>query len=200
MAHLTGHDTGGYGVDLLSEKIPIKPNTRYRCTGVTRSDGPNMKVFVRGYGTVTRRVKGELKTFEDAVYTMRKDIPPTGDWTPFNLDFTIVPFNEFGAHQHRVEYVRIKLWAYWPAGTCWFDNLRFEEVGPLPALELFADFMDELGAGGAVFSEDPEGGDMVTVFLPGPSADGSGRSRRRAGPAAPASPSSPCPGERRTRG
>ena len=124
---------GGYGADLLSEKIPIKPNTCYRCTGVTRSDGPNMKVFVRGYGTVTRRVKGELQTFEDAVYTMRKDIPPTGDWTPFNLDFTIVPFNEFGAHQHRVEYVRIKLWAYWPAGTCWFDNLRFEEVGPLPA-------------------------------------------------------------------
>ena len=124
---------GGYGVDLLSEKIPIKPNTRYRCTGVTRSDGPNMKVFVRGYGTVTRRVKGEVKTFEDAVYTMRKDILPTGDWTPFDLDFTIVPFNEFGAYQHRVEYVRIKLWAYWPAGTCWFDDVRFEEVGPLPA-------------------------------------------------------------------
>jgi len=48
---------------------------------------------------------------------------------------------------------------------------EFRLSGPLPALEVFADFMDELGAGGAVFSEDPKGGDMVTVFLPGPTAD-----------------------------
>lgn len=48
---------------------------------------------------------------------------------------------------------------------------EFRLSGPLPALEVFADFMDELGAGGAVFSEDPKGGDMVTVFLPGPAAD-----------------------------
>jgi thioredoxin-like negative regulator of GroEL len=32
-----------------------------------------------------------------------------------------------------VEYLRITLWAYWPAGTCWFDDLRFEEAGPISA-------------------------------------------------------------------
>jgi ribosomal protein L11 methyltransferase len=49
--------------------------------------------------------------------------------------------------------------------------MEFQLAGPLPALELFADFMDELGAGGAVFSEEPRtGGQMVTVFLPGPTA------------------------------
>ncbi|MCK4341855.1 MAG: tetratricopeptide repeat protein [Phycisphaerae bacterium] len=123
----------GYGVALLSEtKIPIKPNTRYRCTGYTRSDGPRMKVFIRGYATVTRRVQGELKTFDDAVYTMRKDIDPSAQWQRFNLDFDITPAKVFSDHQHTVKYVRIKLWAYWPAGTCWFDDIRFEEVGPLP--------------------------------------------------------------------
>ena len=48
---------------------------------------------------------------------------------------------------------------------------EFRLTGPLAALEVFADFMDELGAGGAVFSEDPVQGDMVTVFLPGPAVD-----------------------------
>jgi ribosomal protein L11 methyltransferase len=51
------------------------------------------------------------------------------------------------------------------AGGGWME---FQLGGPLPALEVFAEFMDELGAGGAVFSEDPRGepGDqMVTVFL-----------------------------------
>jgi len=46
--------------------------------------------------------------------------------------------------------------------------VEFRLAGPLAALELFADFMAELEAGGAVFSEDPEGKSsaMVTVFLP----------------------------------
>lgn len=123
----------GFGVDLLSEtKIPIRPKTRYRCTGYTRSTGPHLKVFVRGYATVTRRVNGVPRTFEDAVYSMRKDIGPSAEWQPFNLDFDVTPADVFSDHQHEVEYVRIKLWAYWPPGTGWFDNIRFEEVGPLP--------------------------------------------------------------------
>ncbi len=46
--------------------------------------------------------------------------------------------------------------------------IEFQLGGSLAALELFADFMDEMGAGGAVFSEDPageEGSQMVTAFL-----------------------------------
>ncbi len=124
---------GGYGVDLLSGRIPCKANTYYRCTGYTRSDGPNMKVFVKGYARVTRRVEGKLETFDDQVYQTRKDIAPTEEWTPFSLDFHIVPSDVFSDHQHEIEYVRIKLWAYWPAGTCWFDDIRFVELDPLAA-------------------------------------------------------------------
>lgn len=124
-----------YGVDLTSEKIPVKPNTRYRCTGYTRSTKPHMKVFIKGYATVTRRIDGELKTFDDIVYQMRKDIEPSDDWQPFNLDFEIAPAKVFSDFQHEVEYVRIRLWAFWPAGTCWFDDIRFEEVGPVPEVE-----------------------------------------------------------------
>ncbi len=46
--------------------------------------------------------------------------------------------------------------------------VEFQLGGPLPALEVFADFLDDLGAGGAIFSEDPAGApgaQMVTAFL-----------------------------------
>ena len=121
-----------YGTDLVSPKIPVKPNTRYRCTGYTKSAGPKMIVFVKGYATITRRTKGRQETAEDVVYQMRKEIDPAPDWQPFNLDFEIRPTGEFSPFQHRIEYLRITLWAYWPEGTCWYDDIRFEEVGPAP--------------------------------------------------------------------
>jgi len=120
-----------YGVDLTSAKIPVKPNTRYRCTGYTKSAGPQMKVFIKGFATVTRRVQGELKTFDDIVYQMRKDIDPSEDWQPFNLDFEIAPARVFSDFQHTITYVRVRLWAFWPEGTCWFDDICFEEVEPV---------------------------------------------------------------------
>jgi hypothetical protein len=70
---------GRYGVELTSERMPVKPNTRCRCTGYTKSAGPKMIVFVKGYATVTRRVQGEVQTFEDAISQMRKDIEPSPD-------------------------------------------------------------------------------------------------------------------------
>ncbi len=41
-------------------------------------------------------------------------------------------------------------------------------AGPLGGLEVFADYLNDFGAGGAVFSEDPEstGSEMVTGFIP----------------------------------
>jgi tetratricopeptide (TPR) repeat protein len=91
-----------------------------------------MKVFIKGYATVTRRVDGQLRTYDDIIYQMRKDIEPGEGWQPFNLDFEITPANVFSDFQHKVDYVRIRLWAYWPAGTCRFADLTFEEVGPVP--------------------------------------------------------------------
>lgn len=132
---MTGDEAlmGTYGTDLTGGKIDFKPNTRYRCTGWTRSEGPSLIVFVKGYATVTRRDKGRQVTQEDPVYQMRKEIAPNKEWTRFNLDFDVKPVSEYSDFQHKVEYLRITLWAYWPAGTCWYDDIRFEEVGPIPA-------------------------------------------------------------------
>lgn len=121
-----------YGVDLLSDKIPIKANTRYAVTGFTKSKGPNFIVFVKGYATVKRSVDGKPEVLDDAVYQMRKEVHASKDWQPFHLDFDIEPVGYFSDFQHRVQYVRVMLWAYWPAGTGWYDDVRFEEVGPIP--------------------------------------------------------------------
>jgi hypothetical protein len=134
VVEMTGDEDlmGAYGTDLVSPRIPVKANTRYRCTGFTKSGGPNMIVFVKGYATLTRRVNGRQGTAEDVVYQIRKEIGPSADWQAFNLDFQIRPTGEFSPFQHRIEYLRITLWAYWPEGTCWYDDIRFEEVGPVP--------------------------------------------------------------------
>lgn len=137
IVEMTGDEKlmGTYGAELLGRPIPIQPNTLYRCTGLTKSTGPNLKVFVKGYATVTRRENGKTNVFDDVVYQMREDIPGTPEWRPFQLDFDIKPVKVFSDFQHRVEYVRIMLWSLWPAGTCWYDNVRFEAAGPVPEAE-----------------------------------------------------------------
>lgn len=129
---------GTYGVDLISDKIAFKPNTRYLCTGAARSDGPKMIVFVKGYATINGR--------EEQVYQMRKEIEPSAQWRTFTLDFDVRAANVFSDFQHRVEYLRITLWAYWPAGTCWYDDIHFEEVGPVdPKLVTNAEAVTHVG-------------------------------------------------------
>jgi hypothetical protein len=77
-----------------------------------------------------------VKTFDDPVYQMRKEIPASRDWRPFNLDFDIKPILEFSDFQHEVKYLRVTLWGFWPKGTCWYRDIRFEEVGPIPDREI----------------------------------------------------------------
>jgi len=126
---------GSYGVDLLSAPIEFKPSHRYRLSGHVRSAGPSFIAFVKGYATVTRIVDGEKRTYDDAVYQMKKQIGAAAAkdrWTRFTLDFDVTPARIFSDHQHEVKYLRVLLWAYWPAGTCWYDDVKFVEVGPLP--------------------------------------------------------------------
>lgn len=125
-----------YGVDLFSPPIHFKPNTRYRCTGYAKTAGPSMMIFVKGYATVTRKDKGKVSTFDDEVYQMRREVAARKDeWTRFSLEFDVKPSNVFSDFQHEVKYVKVQIWAYYPKGTCWWDEVRFEEVGPIPGAD-----------------------------------------------------------------
>ena len=120
-----------YGVDLVSDKLPLKANTRYDCSGWTKSQGPNVMVFIKGYQWITHKVNGKDVTTEEQVYQMRKEVKPSKDWKAFHVDFYLAPTKEFSDFQHKIEYLRLTLWAYYPAGTCWCDDIQFREVGPL---------------------------------------------------------------------
>lgn len=138
VAQMSGDEglMGTYGVDVLSDKVEIKPGHRYRVTGWARSDGPNQIVFVKGFGTVTRKIEGREAQVDEVVYQMKKEIVPTpgSKWAEFSLEFEIKPAKIFTAHQSEVKYVRVLLWAYWPVGTCWYGNVHFFDVTP-PAPE-----------------------------------------------------------------
>ncbi len=123
---------------MQTAEIPVKANTRYRCTGWTKSAGPTFIIFVKGFGLVKHNVGDRTSVYEE-VYMMKKEIsgPVTGrgvrDWEPFNLDFEVRPLRVFSDFNTKVEFVRVKIFAYWPPGTCWADDIRFFEVGPVPA-------------------------------------------------------------------
>jgi len=134
---MTGDEAlmGGYGVDLLSEKINFSPTHRYRVTGSTRSDGPTLILFVKGYATVTRKVKGKEVTADEVVFQMKKEIEKSKTWAAFNLDLEIKPIRTFGRLQHEIQYLRVQLWAYWPKGSAYWANLAMADAGELPKQE-----------------------------------------------------------------
>ncbi len=126
---------GTYGTDLFSAPIKIKPNVRYRVSGWARSAGPKQILFVKGFASVTRRVDGVEKTEDEIVYQMKKEIETSKDWRAFSMEFDVRPAKVFSDFQHEVKYVRVLLWAYWPAGTGWYDDIAFVELGPIEGEE-----------------------------------------------------------------
>lgn len=130
----------GYGAEALSTRIPFVPNHRYRLTGYARSEGPNQIVFVKGYSTRTApkgsvsnsRLSPEGGPPETPVYQIRQEIKPTKEWERFELEFTLSPFGEFSQVTGEVEYLRLTLWAYWPAGACYYADVGFEDLGVDP--------------------------------------------------------------------
>ena len=130
---------GSYGVDLLSDKIAFDPRHHYKVTGFTRSRGPRMILFVKGYATLTHHVNGRPITRDEAVFQMRKEIHPTRDWTPFTLDLKIKPLAMALEFQHPIQYLRVELWAYWPKGTCSWADIAMRDAGELPKSEQFGD-------------------------------------------------------------
>jgi hypothetical protein len=137
VVEMTGNEglMGTYGVDLLSDPVMFKANTRFRCTGFVKTAGPGAMLFVKGYASVTRKDKGVMKTFDDEVYQMVKSIDVKREWTRFSLEFDVKPANVFSPFQHEIKHLRVLLWGCWPKGTLWWDDVRFEEVGPIPGKE-----------------------------------------------------------------
>lgn len=107
-----------YGLSFYSDAFPIVAGTRYRVTVRYHGSG-GAKVWVRGYG--------EKAGKQRRLYESQGACPAANDgWQDFTQDFDPT------AHTPAVTTMKVMLFAYWPAGKSWFDDVR---VAALPEPE-----------------------------------------------------------------
>ncbi|HUX02384.1 MAG: hypothetical protein WBD63_06400 [Phycisphaerae bacterium] len=118
---------GTYGVAYFSDPIPVTPEKSYKVEvdyrgGSVLGGGIEFfpKLFIRGYGEVA----GEKRTVYDAYLALRCRTDGT-QWE-HGIRIVTIPTDT----QAPVEFVRVMLYAYWPPGLYWFDNVSMKEVSP----------------------------------------------------------------------
>ncbi|MCY3024112.1 MAG: hypothetical protein NTW87_34475 [Planctomycetota bacterium] len=124
---------GNNGVSFYSERFACKPKQAYKINFDFKGPSGGAKVWVRGWGMfqgeerrrwetiVNCRVKGTgWAHFEQAFHPTRrrtsKDKNDPGGKDQDNATYTEVAF------------LRVMLYAYWPNGQYYFDNVKVEEI------------------------------------------------------------------------
>jgi hypothetical protein len=104
-----------YGLSLYSEALPVTPGKTYRVTfDYMAEKGTAGKLWFRAYADVN----GEKKR----VYEGTVDCGGTGSWKQFTGLFHPTKYRP------NVAEFKIMLFAFYPAGVAWFDNIRIEAV------------------------------------------------------------------------
>ncbi len=109
-----------YGTSLYSEAIPIIPGKTYRVTFdyMSTKGGPGGKLWFRGYGNVD----GQMKRVYEG--TVDCDAAPT--WKKYTGIFHPTRYRP------NVSEFKIMLFALYPGGIAWFDNIDVEAVDDSP--------------------------------------------------------------------
>jgi hypothetical protein len=153
---------GLHGVHYRSEYIDVKPGAVYRFSVDCRNGGrlkggkaPEVKgedlpgggtgtprVFVKGFFTRTRDTRDGEQLFRANIYRAPMILDPCDtQWRRYAR--LLHPARSTGTFEQRrvaVEQLQVQLYAYWPIGNYYFDNVRLEivawedppEVDPVP--------------------------------------------------------------------
>jgi hypothetical protein len=111
---------GIYGVAYDSAPIPVQPGKAYKVSISYRGVSDDFffpKLFIRGWGDV----KGEKRVLYDAYLALRCKTADK-EWES-NVRIVEIPTDT----QSKIEYVVLKILAYWPPGTFYFDNVSMKE-------------------------------------------------------------------------
>jgi hypothetical protein len=103
-----------YGLSLYSAPMPVKPGQAYRITFDFKGRG-GAKVWVRGYGIFAGEKRRRWETFVDCH-------GKSDEWTTQSQIFHPTKFRK------DVTEIKVMLFAYYPAGVYWFDNVHIEPV------------------------------------------------------------------------
>jgi len=104
-----------YGLSLYSDAVPISPGKNYRITFDYMSEkGTAGFILMRGYANVNGQKK--------RVYEKKIECASVGAWKTFS------DIAHPGRSPQPAEEFKIMLFAYFPAGAAWFDNVKVEPI------------------------------------------------------------------------
>lgn len=104
-----------YGLSYYSDAIPVKPGQPYRISFDFKGASSGGKVWVRGWGTVQGKPRRLWETWV-------RCNSQGGGWSACSQVFFPTKFRP------AVTEMRVMLFAYYPAGIYWFDNVRLEPI------------------------------------------------------------------------
>ena len=117
---------GNYGVAYFSDPIPVKPGKTYKVSIAFRGLTADIffpKLFIRGWADL----HGEKRSVYDAYLALRCQTQGK-EWEE-NVRLIKIPEDT----KAPVEFVRLMIYAYWPPGTYYFDNVSMKEAAPAEA-------------------------------------------------------------------
>ena len=110
---------GNEGVMLDSELIDCKPGQDYKLTVDFKGDGKPF-VWIKGFLMHPAR-----QVLVDGYQTrLEPGKPSATEWRTFSIGFNPT------AKSPRIQKIKVRLYAYWPNGLYYFDNVRVEEITP----------------------------------------------------------------------
>jgi hypothetical protein len=110
---------GNEGVMLDSELIDCKPGQNYKLTADFRGEGKPF-VWIKGFLPHPRRnalVDGYQTRLEPATHSKT-------EWRTYSIGFNPTEKSP------KIQTFKVRLYAYWPNGLYYFDNVRVEEITP----------------------------------------------------------------------
>jgi len=117
-----------YGLDFYSDWIPIQAGATYRFSCRYKTLGPTPKIFLKGYHPFPAQGGYPAQRRE----TYRRQVHPAGgkgEWHTVTADF--IP--EATTPDHTPEFLKVDLYAYWPKGVIYWDDVVLKQVRDAPA-------------------------------------------------------------------
>ena len=106
-----------YGLSFYSAAMPVVSGQAYRVTFDFKGASGGGKLWVRGWG----QFQGERRRRYETIVFCRV---PDKNWHAFSQVFHPTRLRP------EVTEMKVMLYAYWPPGAYWFDNVRIEPVTP----------------------------------------------------------------------
>ena len=108
---------GNEGVQYDSELIAVKPGQNYKLTIDAKGDSKPF-VWIKGFRRHPRR-DVLIDSYQTRLHAYPLD---KAEWRTFSIGFNPT------AKSPHTEFIKVRLYVYWPVGICHFDNVRIEEI------------------------------------------------------------------------